>query len=102
MRIPGGKSSISLAATLVLAALAGAAPAEEPRIELKGGAEADRVRGHCSACHSVDYIPMNSPFLKRAGWDAEVRKMIKVMGAPIPEQDVAPLVEYLTKYYGVE
>jgi hypothetical protein len=45
---------------------------------------------------------MNSPFLKRAAWEAEVRKMIKVMGAPIPEQEVATIVDYLTRNYGVE
>jgi len=86
-------------AVLAFAALAGA---EEPKVELKGGPESDRVRGHCSACHSVDYIQMNSPFMKRATWEAEVRKMIKAMGAPIPESEVGPLVDYLTKYYGVE
>jgi hypothetical protein len=45
---------------------------------------------------------MNSQFLKRAGWEAEVRKMIKVMGAPIPETDVPRIVDYLTRNYGVE
>jgi sulfite dehydrogenase (cytochrome) subunit B len=90
---------MALMAAGVLAAGAGA---DEAKLELKGGAEADRVRAHCSACHSVDYIEMNSPFLKRANWEAEVRKMIKVMGAPIPETEVAPLVDYLTKNYGVE
>jgi cytochrome c5 len=87
------------AALLAIAALAGA---EEPKVDLKGGPESDRVRGHCSACHSVDYILMNSPFMKRATWEAEVRKMIKVMGAPIPETEVPALTDYLTKYYGVE
>jgi hypothetical protein len=43
---------------------------------------------------------MNSPFLTRTAWDAEVRKMMKAMGAPIPESDVAPIVDYLTQYYG--
>jgi hypothetical protein len=31
-----------------------------------------------------------------------VRKMMKVMGAPIEEQNVAALVSYLTRNYGVE
>ena len=43
---------------------------------------------------------MNSSFLARAAWEAEVRKMIKVMGAPIPENDVDPIVDYLTQHYG--
>jgi len=82
--------------------LAVSARGDETQVQLKGGAQADRVREHCSACHSVDYIQMNSPFLKRAAWEAEIRKMMKVMGAPIPESEVAPLVDYLTKNYGVE
>jgi hypothetical protein len=45
---------------------------------------------------------MNSRFLKRAGWEAEVAKMIKVMGAPIPEADVPRIVDYLTRNYGID
>jgi hypothetical protein len=82
--------------------LALAASAAEPRIRLATDAQAALVESRCSSCHSLDYIVMNSTFLGRAGWDAEVRKMMKVMGAPIPENDVAPIVEYLTKHYGAE
>jgi mono/diheme cytochrome c family protein len=96
------KLRIKAMAALAAGLLAAAASGDEAQVQLKGGADADRVRVHCSACHSVDYIEMNSPFLKRANWEAEVRKMIKVMGAPIPETEVAPLVDYLTKNYGVE
>jgi hypothetical protein len=45
---------------------------------------------------------MNSSFLNRAAWEAEVRKMMKVMGAPIPENDVGPIVDYLTQHYGAD
>ena len=45
---------------------------------------------------------MNSVFLNKAGWTAEVNKMIKVMGAPISEDQAARIVDYLTRYYGVE
>jgi hypothetical protein len=90
-----------LAAALVLALSAGARAGEQP-IPLAEAPETTLVRAHCSGCHSPDYLVMNSPFLKRASWEAEVRKMMKVMGAPIPEQDVAPLVRYLTRYYGSE
>ena len=41
-------------------------------------------------CHSLDYIPMNSVFLDRKGWEGSVNKMVKVMGAPISEQDAPP------------
>jgi hypothetical protein len=78
------------------------ASGEEASAKLKEAAGVDLVRIHCTVCHSVDYIEMNSPFPKRAGWEAEVRKMMKVMGAPIAEPEVAPIVDYLTKQYGVE
>jgi sulfite dehydrogenase (cytochrome) subunit B len=96
------KAEIKAVAAVIGCLLAAVAGGEESQVRLKGGPDADRVRAHCSSCHSVDYVEMNSPFLKRAAWEAEVRKMIKVMGAPIPEAEVAPLVDYLTRNYGVE
>jgi hypothetical protein len=43
---------------------------------------------------------MNSPFLDAAGWNAQVTKMIKVMGAPIGDVDAKAIVDYLAKNYG--
>jgi hypothetical protein len=77
-----------------------AASADETALALAPAPEAALVRAHSSGCHSLDYILMNSPFPARALWEAEVRKMIKVMGAPIPDEDVAKLVDYLTTHYG--
>lgn len=95
------KISATTAAAVWLAACA-AALADESRIHLKDDPDAATVRAACSICHSPDYIEMNSRFLKRSAWEAEVGKMIKVMGAPIPEQDVPRIVDYLTRNYGVE
>jgi hypothetical protein len=72
----------------------------EKSLKLASGAQAMLVELRCSTCHSLDYIVMNSSFLDRAAWEAEVRKMMKVMGAPIPESDVTPIVEYLAQHYG--
>lgn len=74
----------------------------ETSIKLTSGAQTALVQLRCSMCHSLDYIVMNSSFLNRAAWEAEVRKMMKVMGAPIPENDVAPIVDYLTQHYGIK
>ncbi len=79
-----------------------AARADESALRLKDAPELTTVRAYCSSCHSVDYIQMNAPFMKKAGWDAEVRKMIKVMGAPVPDEEVARIVNYLAANYGVE
>ena len=43
---------------------------------------------------------MNSPFLDRKGWEGSVTKMVKVMGAPIPAEDVPGIVDYLVRNYG--
>jgi hypothetical protein len=54
----------------------------------------------CGACHSLDYIRMNSRFLDHAGWTAVVNKMINVYGAPIATADVEAIAAYLTTNYG--
>ena len=54
----------------------------------------------CGACHSLDYIRMNSRFLDRAGWTAVVNKMINAYGAPIAKADVDSIAAYLTANYG--
>jgi hypothetical protein len=74
--------------------------ADESQIKLKEGPGKDRVMANCIACHSVDYIQMNSPFLDRKGWEAAVTKMVKAFGAPVKDEDVPVIVDYLTKYYG--
>ena len=76
------------------------AMADEGKIVLKDAPGRNVVAANCSACHSLDYIPMNSVFLDRKGWEASVNKMIKVMGAPIKEEDVQQIVDYLAGEYG--
>jgi hypothetical protein len=93
--------SLVTAGALGLACVAPAG-ADETSLHLKDGPELASVNAYCSICHSADYIEMNSRFLKRAAWEAEVTKMIKVMGAPIPESDVPRIVDYLVRNYGVE
>jgi sulfite dehydrogenase (cytochrome) subunit B len=58
-----------------------------PAVHLKQAPRVDVVEGRCGACHSLDFVPMNSPFLDAAHWDAEVAKMIKAFGAPIGPAD---------------
>jgi mono/diheme cytochrome c family protein len=77
------------------------AHADETMIRMKDGPEVTTLLANCSGCHSLDYIQMNSKFAKRAGWEAEVKKMVSVMGAPVSEADAAKLVDYLTREYGV-
>jgi hypothetical protein len=80
--------------------IAASAHGGEASIKLLNDPQAALVQLRCSTCHSLDYIVMNSPFLARTMWEAEVRKMMKIMGAPIPEDEVATIVDYLTRHYG--
>ncbi len=89
-----------IALALLAAAVALPAMADESTIELKKAPGLDKVEANCGACHSLDYIAMNSPFPNAALWDAEVTKMIKAFGAPIDEADAKVIAEYLKKNYG--
>jgi mono/diheme cytochrome c family protein len=82
------------------AAPAAAQDAKEKPVALKKAPGLDKVEANCAACHSLDYIQMNSPFPNAALWDAEVTKMIKAFGAPIDEADARAIVDYLKTNYG--
>ena len=88
------------AIALVVALIASPALADEQVIKLKQGPGLDKVEANCAACHSLAYIPMNSPFLNAAGWDAAVNKMINALKAPIDAADAKAIKEYLAKNYG--
>lgn len=87
----------TIAALALLAA--GGVFAQESKVQLIDGPGKDKAM-QCAACHSLDYIPMNSPFLDQKGWEASVNKMVKVMGAPITPENAATIQEYLASQYG--
>jgi cytochrome c5 len=95
------KTLLGLAALIVVTVGADVAVADESTVRLSEGAEATTVVANCSGCHSLDYIQMNARFLKRADWEASVKKMVTVMGAPVSEADTARIIDYLTREYGV-
>ena len=90
----------TIALAIAAALIAGSALAAEQEIKLKQGAGLDKVEANCQACHTLAYIPMNSPYLNAAGWDAEVTKMIKAYGAPIEDADAKAIKDYLAANYG--
>lgn len=92
------RTSALLAIGVVLAG--GVALAQEKRIEFKDGPGLQTFQANCGTCHSLDYVILNSPFLDRAGWDAEVKKMANAFGAPISAPDQAAITEYLAQHYG--
>jgi hypothetical protein len=89
--------------TLMIAALAAVALpafADEQPVEIKAGPEKDLVETTCGACHSLDYIRMNSPFQSTATWTATLNKMINVMHAPVEPDDAKKILDYLIRNYG--
>jgi hypothetical protein len=95
---------LGLACTLATAA----APAHALDIKLPqetSQLKASTLAGHqsasawCVMCHSVDYINSQPP-MPAAFWSAEVTKMVKVYGAPIPEDQIRLISEYLGAAYG--
>jgi sulfite dehydrogenase (cytochrome) subunit B len=76
------------------------ASADESAVHLKQAPGRDVIEGYCGACHSLDYIVMNSAFLDAVHWDAEVAKMIKAFGAPIDPADAKTIGDYLKQNYG--
>ena len=92
--------SITIAMLSAVCGMAAAAAAGEKPVQLKKAPGADKVEANCAACHSLDYIPMNSPFLNATGWDAEITKMINAFGAPISPDDAKIIGDYLKANYG--
>ena len=86
-------------AFLLALAFAGGVHADESKVTLKDGPGRDKAQA-CVACHSLDYIHMNSRFMNKAGWTASVNKMINVFGAPIAKEDVDAIASYLAQNYG--
>ena len=94
-----GTPHLAVCAALLVAA-AGTVYAQESKVQLKDAPGRDKAM-QCTACHSADYIQMNSRFLDKAGWTASVNKMINAFGAPIPKDDVDTIASYLAENYGV-
>ena len=66
----------------------------------KPGPGVETAQRYCLTCHSSAYVSIQ-PGLTTAQWTAEVKKMKNVYGAPIPDDQVATLVTYLTTEYGL-
>ena len=99
----------ALAATLAAAAVAAGPPPPSATVTIalpgdagfafKPGPGAESTQKYCLGCHSSAYVS-TQPTLSKAQWTAEVAKMKGVYGAPIPDDQVAGIVAYLTTTYG--
>ncbi len=85
------------AAAAAWAVVVGAA-SEEP-LTLSEAPGRDLVEARCVLCHSLDYIPMNAPLMTPASWEKTMTKMVRVMGAPVTEEEARIILEYLDRNY---
>jgi hypothetical protein len=92
-------SLVIAAMLIVMAAPVTAARSEERTVPLKPGPGEDAVM-NCNACHSLDYIRTNAPFMTPKMWEAEVTKMINAFGAPIEPAEAKAITDYLVRNYG--
>jgi len=65
----------------------------------KPGPGVGAAQASCLTCHSSAYVS-TQPVLSRAQWTAEVVKMRTAYGAPITDDQVPAIVDYLTTQYG--
>lgn len=57
---------------------------------------------NCMTCHSAQYVATQPMTSSRAYWEATVKKMKKPFGAPLKDEDMPAIVDYLVKTYGAE
>ena len=93
------KLALLAAVALTIITSAPAYPDEQP-VPIKTAPGHDAIEGNCAGCHSLDYLRINSVFMDRKVWQAEVDKMVNVFGAPIEPNDAGAIVNYLVNNYG--
>ncbi len=74
-------------------------PPDNPMAELKSAPGVEAARAQCGICHSTDYI-VRQPGSDARRWEAEVKKMVTVFGAPVSDADAKVIIEYLAGSYG--
>jgi sulfite dehydrogenase len=92
---------LALAAALPLSAEVVQIKLPPETAAFKPGPGAELANGQCLTCHSVEYVT-TQPLLPRTFWAATVKKMRQAYGAAITDDQAGPLVDYLTRNYGVE
>lgn len=67
--------------------------------EMKKGEGVYTTRGKCNMCHSFGYV-INQGKQSKEFWMEKTIKMIKVFNAPMNDEDVEIVVNYLYANYG--
>lgn len=66
---------------------------------LPGYAKAQAI---CGACHSAEYMQYQPATAARPYWETMAKRMKVVFKAPIADEDIPLIVDYLAKTYGNE
>jgi mono/diheme cytochrome c family protein len=61
-----------------------------------------KAQANCVACHSAEYMLYQPPTAPRGYWENMVKRMKAVFRAPIADEDMPAIVDYLVKTYGAE
>ena len=100
-----------VATCLTALGLAGAVHAAPKTIELPGDTLQlkpstlpgyAKAQANCVACHSAEYMQYQPVTAPRTYWDTMVKRMKVVFNAPIQDDDIPLIVDYLAKTYGAE
>lgn len=62
----------------------------------------EKARVNCVACHSAEYMQYQPPTAARPYWENMVKRMKAVFNAPLKDEDIPDIVDYLVKTYGNE
>src|SRR5699024_4762840 len=62
---------------------------------LPAGEGRDAFAANCLSCHSTRYVTMQPASFDQTKWEEEVKKMVKPYGAPIADDQVAPIAQYI-------
>jgi hypothetical protein len=65
-------------------------------VRMFAGPGSDAINNNCLVRHSAGMV-LNQPALPKSAWQAEVTKMIQFYKAPVSEEDVAAIVDYLAR-----
>ncbi|CAK0769725.1 exported hypothetical protein [Gammaproteobacteria bacterium] len=71
----------------------------EGMVSFQSGPGVELATNQCLTCHAPDYIYMQPPFSEEK-WTATVKKMKKVFGSQIPDEDIPTLAKYLATQNG--
>ena len=100
-----------LAIFLAIATLCGSALAVTKVIQLPPDGEQlkpsalpgyGKAQAQCVACHSAEYMLYQPATAPRGYWENMVKRMKTVFKAPVQDEDIPVLVDYLVKTYGAE